>query len=63
MMFNEKTFISDLQNIDTSENDITYAEIRAIAKLLHSSSDINTGLWNVINYAFCYGFQKGKECV
>ena len=60
-MFDEKNFISNLQNIDTSENDITYAEIKAIAKLLHNSSDRNLGLWNVIRCAFSLGFQKGNS--
>lgn len=61
-MFDENKFISDLQNVDTSTNDITYAEIKAIAKLLHNSSDRDTGLWNVINCAFSCGFQKGQNC-
>lgn len=62
-MFDEKKFISDLENVDTSANDITYAEITAIAKQIHNSTDQNIGLWNVINYAFCCGFQKGMDCV
>lgn len=61
MMFNEKKFLSNLQNIDTSENDITYAEIKAIANVLHNSTDHNVGLYNVINYAFTCGFQKGQQ--
>lgn len=61
MMFDEKKFISDLQNVDTSTNDITYAEIKAIAKLLYNSSDHDSGLWNVINCAFSCGFQKGSS--
>ena len=61
-MFDEKKFLSDLENVDTSANDITYAEIKAIAKQMHHSTDYNTGLWNVINYAFCCGFQKGMDC-
>lgn len=61
-MFNEQKFLSDLQNIDTSTNDITYAEIKAIANVLHNSTDRNVGLWNVINYAFSCGFQKGRSC-
>ena len=60
-MFDEKKFISDLQNVDTSTNDITYAEIKAIAKLLHNSSDPHSGLWNVIKCAFSCGFQKGSS--
>lgn len=62
-MFNEQKFLLDLQNIDTSVNDITYAEIKAIANVLHTSTDHNDGLWNVINYAFCCGFQKGQSCL
>ena len=60
-MFNEKKFISDLKNVDTSTNDITYAEIKAIANLLYSSSDRDLGLWDVINCAFSCGFQKGSS--
>ena len=60
-MFDENKFISDLQNIDTSANDIKCAEIRAIAKLLYNSSDRDLGLWNVINCAFSHGFQKGRS--
>ena len=60
-MFNEQKFISDLHTIDTSANDITYAEIKAIAKLLYTSSDPDSGLWNVITCAFSHGFQKGRS--
>ena len=62
-MFDEQKFLSNLQDVDTSANDITYAEIKAIAKVLHNSTDHNDGLWNVINYAFTCGFQKGRSCV
>lgn len=61
-MFNENKFLSELNNVDTSMNDITYAEIKAIAKVFHDSADHNAGLWNVINYAFACGFQKGRSC-
>lgn len=62
-MFDEQKFLSNLQDVDTSSNDITYAEIKAIANVLYSSTDRNIGLWNVINYAFTCGFQKGQSSV
>ena len=61
MIFDEKKFISDLQNIDINECNITYAEIKAIAKLFYNSSDRDSGLWNVINCAISYGYKKGRS--
>lgn len=63
MVFDEKEFLSKLNNVDTSMNDITYAEIKAIVNVYYDSADHNAGLWNVINYAFTCGFQKGNVCV